>query len=60
MTTNQVSYYIRKMNKIEKELKNKEKIVVNEDWNDYQRKAARLCATWPVTPKQRELVFRLL
>jgi hypothetical protein len=60
MNTNQVSYYIRKMNKIERELKNKEKVVVNEDWNDYQRKAARLCTTLTVTPKQRELVFRLL
>jgi hypothetical protein len=48
------------MNKIERELKNKEKVVVNEDWNDYQRKAARLCTTLTVTPKQRELVFRLL
>jgi len=48
------------MTKIEKELLNKEKVLANEDWNDYQRKAARLCTTTEVTPQQRKLVFRLL
>jgi hypothetical protein len=53
-----LSYYIRKMMSIERRVPQKEKIVWNIEWSQYQRKAAKLCSTGVANQAQKELVFR--
>jgi hypothetical protein len=54
----ELSYYIRKMMSIEKKIPNKNDLLWNIEWTQYQRKAAKLCSFPEASEAQKRLVFR--
>ena len=54
----ELSYYIRKMMSIERKVPDKKKLLWNEEWTQYQRKAAKLCNLTQASDVQKRLVFR--